>query len=533
MKTKTLYIVFSLFLFVLVGCQKFLKEEVYSSLTPNNFFKTENDLKQAMAGCYEILGAPGAQYRWYYTFNFIALTEYPTEIACAELSNNDRKALDQYTFNSSHPYIQQTWSAIYSGIARANAVIKYAPNVNMDATAKNSMIGEARFLRALHYFNAVRFWGSVPLITDIIPSADQALLPRAPVDSVYAQIVKDLKFAEANIIQNVASTSELGTAGKVAAKLMLADVYLNMAGNDYSSANWALAATKASEVMSGYDSFYGGTGDVKLMDSVSSWGAGGLWNYDNKNSKEFIFQRQASSLFNPSVHQPFFFASNSYQSEFWGTGSFSIEPAFYLQFDSIRPNNYDKRRDLICNKYKYIKPENIGKPDAICGFPGLLKYWNKTNYSFSEQFDNPWPIYRYAEALLIYAEALNEAKTNPSTALGTTGTAYDALNRVRKRAGLPNLSGLTRENFRAAVWKERLLEFFVEGKRLFDLRRTKTLVNVMNNSDRNGGFNPTKRDYSGHPISKLGITLDAHFLVYPIPATEISANPNCTQNPGY
>jgi len=532
MKTKTLYLVLLFILFGSVGCEKFLKEDIYSSITPGNFFKTEDDLKQALVGCYEILGAPGTTYRWYYTFNFIALTEYPSDVVCAERTGSAaRKSLDQYTFASDDFHMQQIWSACYTGIARANALIKYAPNVQMNEATRNSLIGEAKFLRALHYFNLVRFFGDIPLVTDIVANANEALLPRTPKAEVFDQIIEDLKFAEENIIRNVAASNEYGKVGKVAAKLMLADVYQNRAGNDYASTYWEKAATKASEVMSMYDAFYGGTGDVKLMDSVSCWGAGGLWEWANRNCKEFIFQRQATATYNSTIIQPFFFLHSQDQPEFWGVGTFTIEPAFYLQFDSVKPN-YDKRRDLLTNKYKAILPQNAGKI-FLAKFPGPLKYWEKTNTASSENFSNPYPIYRYAEALLIYAESLNEWKTNPSTAYGTTGTAYDAANRIRARAGLPPLSGLTRENFRKAVWKERHLEFFIEGKRLFDLRRTKTLVEVMNNSDRNGGFNYKKRDYSGNPISKLGRVLDDHFLVFPIPSSEVASNPNMTQNSGY
>src|SRR6185312_14596969 len=132
----------------------------------------------------------------YYGRNFVMLVEYPTEMWTSRLSaTNERSQPDNYSIPLSHSYVQSVWASAYDAINRANAVLDHVPNIDMDATLRDRIVAEAKFLRALHYFNLVRLFGDVPLKLHETSGLDSLALPRSPAADVYAQIVKDLQDA--------------------------------------------------------------------------------------------------------------------------------------------------------------------------------------------------------------------------------------------------------------------------------------------------------------------------------------------------
>lgn len=501
---RTLNKILFIFLIVIItqGCEGFLEEDAPSMISPNNFFLTANDLNSAIVGAYEPL-------RLYTRLNFLFCALYPAdEIWTGSTGTASRIDLDTYSFTPGNGNLNDMWNWSYTGISRANNILANADKVKEAPVAdRNRVKGEAYFLRALHYFNLVRFWGDVPLITSVISEISQAYTGRTPASVVYDTIISDCKKAETLIDWVVPPAASIGRAGKAAAKTQLAAVYLYLAGNDYSAGNpyWALARDKAKEVMD-----YEASGAVGLHPDVSF--TTGLWKQTNEGHKEFIFSAQAKKGINGTNLMTFMLPhGNITNGDFTAWGTFGIEWPFYYKYDTA-----DKRRDLILTKWKFYNTNrNAGRPDMpLTLYPVIMKWFEPdfANYQDGNTSGN-YPIYRYPEALLTYAEAANEANGSPTQA------AYDAINKVRNRAGLANLSGLSREQFRAAVILERSFEFAAEGKRFFDLKRTHTLIETMSATDRTG-MRPLK------PIQPF------HYL-YPLPEPQLSSNRNLTQNPGY
>src|SRR5690242_449422 len=173
---------------------KFLTEVPYDFVGPQNFYRNAGDALAAVNGVYaSFINTSGDNY---YGRNFVMLVEYPTEMVTTYLSaTNERSLVDNYTFTPSQSYIYSTWQSAYQAINRANAVIARVPKIDMDTALRSRIVGEAKFLRALHYFNLVRLFGGVPLQLEETTSLDSLDKPRASAAEVYDQIVKDLQDA--------------------------------------------------------------------------------------------------------------------------------------------------------------------------------------------------------------------------------------------------------------------------------------------------------------------------------------------------
>ncbi|MEO7455945.1 MAG: RagB/SusD family nutrient uptake outer membrane protein, partial [Gemmatimonadaceae bacterium] len=209
--------------------EKFLTEVPIDFVGPGNFYNNATDALAAVNGAYA--GLENTSGTNYYGGLFVMLVEFPTEMQTPYLSAaNERSLVDNYTFTPSHNYIYQSWLGAYSVINRANAVIDRVPAINMDATLRSRVVGEAKFLRALNYFNLVRLFGGVPLETVETTSLDSLQKPRATAAEVYGLIVQDL--TDAIKVLPKASTygaTDVGRASRGAAKSLLAKVYLQRA----------------------------------------------------------------------------------------------------------------------------------------------------------------------------------------------------------------------------------------------------------------------------------------------------------------
>src|SRR5689334_7731142 len=170
----------------------FLTEKPVDFVSPVNFYRNADDATAAVNAAYAtFVTVPDAGNDSYVGRNFVMLTEYPTEVTTSRLSaSNERSMIGNFhpQFTSTHPYLEGVWQAAYSGINRANAVIQRVPAITMDETRKNQIVGEAKFLRALHYYWLAGLFGGVPLkLTETQGIADAAL-PRATVAQTYDQI---------------------------------------------------------------------------------------------------------------------------------------------------------------------------------------------------------------------------------------------------------------------------------------------------------------------------------------------------------
>lgn len=477
--------------FITIGCSKFLKESPKSLVTIDNYYKTEQDAVSAVNSIYSYLNSTssGTTAGVYHSTFWVAMG-----LASDELLNNQYGApqydqLANFTVSSTNAAVKEIWAMHYKTITIANIALSRIPVINMNTELRERLLGEAKFLRALMYFNMVRMFGKVPLLID----ENVPLYPQpTETSAIYKQIVQDLTDAVAVLPRSYPAGNGKGRATWGAAKSLLGEVYLTMA-------NWEQASVSFKEVID--------SKEYALWDDFAD-----VFKLSSRNGKEAVF----------SVG----FGDAGGAISFWEVGQFQVRllppdlsvenvqnaqgwqvPTLYL-FNAFEPN--DRRRFVtfitsIKNKdgsYKEIRPY-------------IQKYWDRVAEPKGNESSNDFPVIRYADVLLSYAEAENE--------LNRTNNALAYLNMIRKRARfngslyqniLPDYSGLAQQQIRDVLLKERMFEFVAEGKRWFDLVRAKKLESQV-------------------PLAKPGVTPAVKSYLFPIPQYEIDLNKNLIQNNGY
>lgn len=477
---------------LLVSCTE-LEVTPTSFVTEDNYFITQDDAVASVTAVYASLSIdPGEQSL--FGRNLYFLTDMGSDYAAAGVSatNPQVRALSALTHDATSDRVQVAWRQIYNGINRANVSIDNIPKVSGNEVIKTRLINEAKFIRALLYFQAVRLWGGVPIVLHEAKSINLGDLKtnRATVEEVYAQIITDLTDAEA--LPPTYTASDAGRATSGAAKAILAKVYLTRK-------DWPNAILKSREVINGG---YG----YALFEEFQD-----IFTKTKKNGKEHIFSVQ----FEPNQAGNGSSGSTFQATSF--TGFTATEPADIISdvalfYDIYAPG--DKRRDV-----SYAKQLLNPTTGTLYTFPKPIfkKYLDLTNLATPGNVAINFPIIRYADILLSLAEAINEQG-------GPTAESYELINQVRRRAfGKPittadatvDLAGLNQTSFRAAIQEERKKEFVQEGQRWFDLVRWGTLVTEV------------KKVTAKNSVSERN-------NLYPIPQSERNINPDgLPQNPGY
>ncbi len=463
----------------LTACKdKFLDLAPISQANTASFFKTQSDLLNALSGAYGALQFAG-QYGQLYV-----VAEIPSDDTSPVLSGSvtDQDEFDKFYLRTTNPFLASRWADGYRGIYRCNTVIDRTAGVTMDEALKARLVGEAKFLRALMYFNLVRVFGDVPLVLkEISDPAEGYEFARAPVADVYAQIVKDLTDAEGVLLASYTGAN-VGRATKGAAKGLLGKVYLTQK-------KWPEAAAKLKEVI-----------DAATYDLLPNYAD--LFKPANKNSKESLFEVQYKK---GAIGEGSNFG-NTYAPENSGNA--------VIQFGG--GGNNQPTADLVAA----YEPGDVRR-DASLGTSYINASGVKIDYRFIRKYLDPpltngdaednWYVLRYADVLLMYAEALNESN-QPAQAL-------PFLNRVRQRAKLADKTGLAQADARLAIEQERRVELAFEGHRWFDLVRTGRAVSVLSAK-----------------AAAIGIKsqLSENNLVFAIPQSQIDINSGkIKQNPGY
>lgn len=489
---KKIFITFILSAGLFISCTD-LEVTPTSFVTEDNYFKTQDDAVASVNAAYASLSLdPGEQSL--FGRNLYFLTDMGSDYAAAGVSatNPQVRALSSLTHDATNDRVQVAWRQIYAGINRANVSIDNIPKVAGTEAVKTRLVNEAKFLRGLLYFQAVRLWGGVPIVLHEPTSIELESLKskRASVEEVYTQIISDLKAAES--LPSTYPANDAGRATSGAAKAILAKVYLTRK-------DWPNAIAKSREVINGG---YG----YALFESF-----GDIFAKAKKNGKEHIFsvQFEANQAGNGS-------SGNNFQATSF-TGFTATEPADIISdvalfYDIYAPG--DTRRDV-----SYAKQLPNPATGALYTFPKPIfkKYLDLTNLATPGNVAINVPIVRYADILLSLAEAINEQGA-------PTAEAYELINQVRRRAfGKPittpdatvDLVGLTQTTFRAALQEERKKEFVQEGQRWFDLVRWGTLVTEV------------KKVTAKNSVSERN-------NLYPIPQSERNIDPvGLPQNPGY
>jgi hypothetical protein len=467
-----------------------LKEEPYGFISQTNFYKTESDANAALVYAYAIL--PEIEY---YSRGFITITELPTEdITLKPDAGASNFEFDRLAVRADNVDLTTTWRYAYIGINRANAVIGNVPGITAMAQAnRDQLVGEAYFLRALHYFNVVRLFGAAPLHTTPVTSLSQTSAAKGTMQEIYALITDDLKKA----IAMTDVTRRDGRANKVAAWSLLAKVDATLAsgkntgvpGYEFvtdAAALYAEAKTMATNVTT--DTSYGLDSDLKAVFDVTKK-SGPEHIFDVATDRSGLTEGNFSKL--PLMFIPYIdgavFTLNDGTALKSGYNHFITEPALYNSFDPA-----DKRKtDLIPNQVTVNnKTTTLGISDY--SRPFTRKFIDPGQVG--EQTSANTPVLRYADVLLLLAEAS-----------GPTTEGYAAINRVRARAGLGALTpGLSAAAFFDAVIQERAWELCFEGNRLFDLRRSHKMESIL--------------------VQKYGKTITGDAYYFPIPSREVDLN---------
>ncbi|KQS33366.1 RagB/SusD family nutrient uptake outer membrane protein [Dyadobacter sp. Leaf189] len=485
-------------MFCAAGCSDFLEETDPSNFTTDSYFTEPAQARSAVNSIYaslrEPLGSGFGGGAW-------MMTEFATGLANTDLG----QAVNSYFVKdlrntSDNGYGQTYWAAYYRGIANANLCIEKIPGIaTMNAAEGQKLIGEARFLRAFYYFNLVRMFGKIPLVTESVNLQSEQLRPsQATEEEVYNYIVEDLKAAEAS------GLPWLDTSGKVsmgAVKSLLAQVYLTMAGFPLQkgATHYDLAAKKAEEVID--------SKQFKLFTTYND-----LHDPNKKNVEENIFMIQFRTQILPSGWQVSIIPYNKNISQYSDeTGGIYATADFVKSYDpgDLRAKEKQFFFTKFTNEADRTKEVDLG------GY-FIYKHFDVVAQTSTANSDLNWPVIRYADVLLTYAEAANEVA-------GPSAKIYDAVNAVRTRAQLPALAGLTKDVLRESIWKERWYELCFENTTWFDMVRLRKAFNVT-----------TKKfdNYVGHKFS-YGPTVTDRELLFPIPTSEMRNNTNLRQNAGY
>jgi starch-binding outer membrane protein, SusD/RagB family len=502
MRTRLLLPALGCALAVIAGasCNKFLDPQPSDVITSENFYKSATDAVSAVNGAY-------AQMPYTYLYFFYLGDISGDDLMADPGFGSDGHQLADYTFDKTLWTIDYVWSNEYITINRCNIVLDRVPAIQMEPGLKARVLGEARFLRALSYFTLVSMFGDVPLVTKEITDAKLGVVPRTPKAQVYALIESDLQSAATSLPATYGS-SDAGRATSGAALALLGKVYLYL--KDYNNAAKYLGQVINSGTYrlnaAFYDNFRIATQNANPENVFSV----------DYGSPETVtgYIGQVALLF-------------GLPNGFPGGDAYSLElvlPSFVNSFSAT--DSRGNGASFMTPPY-HIKSPFVDSTITWNSPPGAAPHkpldetdhQNMTSRSWEQQ-PNYQPIIRYADVLMMYAEAVAEGGT------GTAGTASAALDQVRQRGDsmATSTASLGPAAFIDTLRVERRKEFFYEGIRWFDLSRWGILDQTLRKKQAE-----ILTIYPGEFNAVHGVPS----ALYPIPQTEIHSDPLLSQNPGW
>ncbi len=481
------------------SCKDFLVTTDPTRVEGGLFFKNQTQLQQALNGVYgQLQGITNTAYLF---------KEFNTDNTTLDFNPLDRggaagwEAFEFSTVNPGNGEISTLWNNYYSAIFNANFTLEKLEESTIDETVKKEIRGQLKFIRAFYYFDLAQYFGDVVLVTNTLKTPDEAFeLVKSSQEQVYAQVETDLKDA-VDALPVSYKANEAGRVTKGAALSLLGKYHLTR--KKYPEAIAALT-------------------QVLPLGYVLNANYADNFDPSKKNGKESIFEIQYQGGNDLGEWSNFTYLFAPRLSKGAVTGYANINPS-----GRNIPTN-----DLIASYEKDDLRKDISlKPGyTLDGKFVPIPYVSKFNHphTIAGRTNNNWPIIRYADVLLMLAEAINEQS-------GPTAEAVGYLNQVRARAGLAPKSGLDKAAFRTAVLQERRVELAFENHRWFDLKRTKTpaeLTQFLNAYAAKEKTKPTV-DRGGIAFNVLDYVYEDHEYFFPIPAPQILINTKLTQNPGY
>lgn len=466
---KKNYFIILVALLALSSCKKFLTENPRSIQTPENAYNTAEDWQKTLNAAY------GAMQRVFVGKYTITLSEFGTdEVEPYDLGWAAYSELKMYTFNAGHPFFQDHYRVCYEGVKRSNAVIDMPSGV-VDGATRDLMVAQAKFLRAVYYFDLVKMYGGVPLWTK--SSIDGEIMkPRSSADQVYQQITQDMKDAEAVLPPTWSNAADKGRATTYAASAFLARIYLQ----------WG-----------------------KPAEAIP---------YCNKLSGKFHLYNNLKDIFDPKNKNAEY--ENIFEVQFRHSGSWGLEGSIQHSYWGPRgvggPTNFGGWGGFGATNYVYNSFANNDKRKAfffLTTYKGVTqspatnnKFWDPEFGNVIEDDNLNFTLIRYADVLLMKAEALNAINDQ-------SDGKYDALNEVRRRAGIGEITAadnLSQSQFAEVVLQERLHELCFEHLRRFDLIRFGKLKSYLKD--------------------RMSIDIQDYHVLYPIPQAAMDANEAIKEN---
>lgn len=441
----------------------FFDLEPASSVTIDKVYKTASDYNVAVIGCYAKLQS---QVNFY-----TECCEYRSDnlsLGAPTAGTQDRYDIDHFTEKPSNGILSSYWANFNNNVYRCNLLLDQIDGANFAENLKKQYKGEAMFIRALNYFNMYRIWGGVPATKHVVSAAEALKVARYSDEQMFNLIAGDLKeIVDNNYLPETYSSADMGRATSGAAKALLGKVYLTFH-------KW----TEAKDILSQL------IGKYQLVSPIAQ-----VFDVDNKNNNEIIFAVHFNKEIEGEGHSYWYNLTNASDDTNQTSSLLNTFPTG------------DARKDLIT----YVQVEKNVR---------LMNKFYDTKSPTFKTVGNDQILLRYADVLLMYAEALNEIQYDASE--GSLALKY--LNAVRQRAGISNLTVKqlpTQEKFRKGILVERQREFPYEGQRWFDLVRMGFAKSVM---------------------AENGVEIKDYQLLFPIPQQEIEKVGDKSilwQNPGY
>lgn len=441
----------------------FFDLEPASSVTIDKVYKTASDYNVAVIGCYAKLQS---QVNFY-----TECCEYRSDnlsLDAPTAGTQDRYDIDHFTEKPSNGILSSYWANFNNNVYRCNLLLDQIDGANFAENLKKQYKGEAMFIRALNYFNMYRIWGGVPATKHVVSAAEALKVARYSDEQMFDLIAGDLKeIVDNNYLPETYSSADMGRATSGAAKALLGKVYLTFH-------KW----TEAKDILSQL------IGKYQLVSPIAQ-----VFDVDNKNNNEIIFAVHFNKEIEGEGHSYWYNLTNASDDTNQTSSLLNTFPTG------------DTRKDLIT----YVQVEKNVR---------LMNKFYDTKSPTFKTVGNDQILLRYADVLLMYAEALNEIQYDASE--GSLALKY--LNAVRQRAGISNLTVKqlpTQEKFRKGILVERQREFPYEGQRWFDLVRMGFAKSVM---------------------AENGVEIKDYQLLFPIPQQEIEKVGDKSilwQNPGY
>lgn len=487
----------------------FLNLDPKSNSTEATFYKTEDQFNQAINSAY-------ASLRQLTNLGYV-MGEMRSDNTHYTRNNNERmdgnafrEDVANFLVTSQNDIVSHTWTSCYGTIAQANVILNRIDKANLSDSFKDKIEGQARFVRAFSYFELVQCFGRIPLQLTEVKNAEEAFAEQSTPEEVYKIILEDVKMAVDKL--ETVKFPQNGAATKGAAKMLYAYVLMTMPNRDYTTA------------------------EAELNDVISDMGYDLLPNYadifdtSNKYSIEHIFsiqyqmgnQDQESDwlyVFIPRSKEADIITgvsmSNTSSSGGWNVptqamidsyepGDLRVDPSIAVAVGTVE-NDALVVKDVM----------KVGDP-RIKEYPSAQPFVNKYRHTHLNTFntDDNWPVFRYADALLLMAECLVEQNR--------AGEAATYVNRVRARAGLPAVSTTITAD---VVANERKHELAFENHRWFDLLRTGKAIETMT------AFGKYIKTVD-KTVTDRAYSIKAENLILPIPYRELQINKKLTQNPG-